>query len=307
MEKRGSDPDFPRFSPSDFPSLQQRLMAKYVITVECYETVSLGLATPREVSSVIDMYSYYLKEQKPEFQGIGKIILVYSDKDDLDLFPDVVKVTFKQKEGSENNIWNLERSEYLKTYHKKLIEYILSEGGDVSKFNKAFEIVESKNFIFDEIWKVKKWNPSRNAVATIEWHFSDVIDIYFLISYKNGDQKRYFISSLSSGLGVLDFCLGGLRWIDNDNVILVQSNKRDHWQLSLIDEKVDFYFHRAESGDAHGQYDLGMMYANGSSFLKKDLQKSLHWLRKSAENGYGRAINQLSKREKSELSHPNVQ
>jgi hypothetical protein len=270
-------------------------MAKYLEIVECHETVSLGSATPRKVSSVVDMYSYYLKEQKPEFFGIGKIVLIYSDKDDLFSDGSVVQITCNLKDNLEDNEWRSERRKYLNIFHEKLTDYILTEGGDVAKFNEAYERVRSKNFVFDEIWKTKKWNSSRNAMAKIEWRFTDKIEIYFLILLKDGNQKRYFISSLSPGIGVLDFCLGSIKWIDNNNVILLQSNKRDYWKLDLINEEVVFYYCRAESGDPHGQYDLGMMYANGNSFIQKDVRESLYWLNEAAEKGYGRAINQLKR------------
>jgi len=268
-------------------------MAKYIESIECHEMVSLGPVTPKEVSSVIDMYSYYLREEKLEFHNIGKIVIIYSDKDDVISDGDVVQIVCNQKKPDGNYPWKLNRHEYLKNFYDRLIEYVLHEGWSISKFNHIFTKVADKKFTFDEIWKVKKWNSSRSAVARIEWNFSSIIDLYFSILYKDGRQKRYFISSLSPGLGVLDFCLGGLRWVDNNNVALVQSNKRDYWLLNLTNETVDFHYYRAESGDAHGQYDLGMMYASGSSFLNKDLQQSLHWLNKAAEKGFGRAIKQL--------------
>ena len=41
----------------------------------------------------------------------------------------------------------------------------------------------------------------------------------------------------------------------------------------------------AEDGDAHAQFMLGEMYANGQG-LSRDYKKAEEWLRKSAEQGF---------------------
>jgi TPR repeat protein len=51
---------------------------------------------------------------------------------------------------------------------------------------------------------------------------------------------------------------------------------------------VDFHFFRAESGDAHGQYDLAKMYLDGY-LVDKNLDKALYWLKKAADQKFKRA------------------
>ncbi|MGU3685188.1 hypothetical protein [Citrobacter portucalensis] len=57
---------------------------------------------------------------------------------------------------------------------------------------------------------------------------------------------------------------------------------------------MDFHFERAEKGDAHGQYDLGIMYLHGNSFLIRDEKKACFWLNKAAENGYTKALKHIT-------------
>jgi TPR repeat protein len=67
-------------------------------------------------------------------------------------------------------------------------------------------------------------------------------------------------------------------------------NKRDYWIYRTDNNLLSFYFHRAESGQAHGQYELGKMYLNGWDKHSPDLQMAKYWLGKSAEQGYSRAV-----------------
>ncbi|WP_321785144.1 SEL1-like repeat protein [Burkholderia pyrrocinia] len=270
-------------------------MYKHLESVECHEMASLGCATPREVSSIIDMYSFYLKQEKPECQGIGKIVVIYSDKDEIISDGNTVQIIRSKKSDINDPTQELDRESYLINFYNILIEYLAECSIDTYKFHLALNEVKKRNFIFCDVWGKKKWNKSRSLSADVEWHFSDKIKLHFLVSNKNEDVRRYFISSLAPGLGVLDFCLGGIKWIDNENVTLLQSNKRDYWQLDLKGGDVQFHYARAESGDAHGEYDLGMMYASGNSFLEKNFEKSLFWIELAAQKNFGRAIDQLKK------------
>jgi len=103
-------------------------MPKYLETVECFAMAKLGLVIPRKISSVVDMYSYYLKARKPEFHGIGKIVLIYSHKDDVFSDGSVLQITCNHKESDENNKWKSERSEYLKVFYKRLTDYFCLSG-----------------------------------------------------------------------------------------------------------------------------------------------------------------------------------
>src|SRR5437867_3927243 len=48
----------------------------------------------------------------------------------------------------------------------------------------------------------------------------------------------------------------------------------------------------AEKGDAEAQYELGLLYANGTG-VRRSLSKSANWTCKAAEQGHARAQYQL--------------
>lgn len=51
---------------------------------------------------------------------------------------------------------------------------------------------------------------------------------------------------------------------------------------------------KAENGDAEAQYKLAFNYKDGEGVEKKDIQRYIYWMRKSAENGYLLAQNNLA-------------
>ncbi len=52
---------------------------------------------------------------------------------------------------------------------------------------------------------------------------------------------------------------------------------------------------KAEHGDPHAQYELGLRYENGALDVNKDPAKALRWLTKAAENGNLLAMHKLSR------------
>lgn len=52
---------------------------------------------------------------------------------------------------------------------------------------------------------------------------------------------------------------------------------------------------KAEHGDPHAQYELGLRYENGALDVNKNPAKALHWLTEAAENGNLLAMHKLSR------------
>ena len=57
---------------------------------------------------------------------------------------------------------------------------------------------------------------------------------------------------------------------------------------------MEFHFPRADSGDAHGQFDLAKMYIDGW-IVDQDIEQARKWLERSAEQGFPRAIKLLQR------------
>jgi TPR repeat protein len=62
----------------------------------------------------------------------------------------------------------------------------------------------------------------------------------------------------------------------------------------MANERLTFHFPRAEKGDAHGQYELAIMYLNGRT-VERDAEQAVYWLEKSATQNFRRAVRLLEK------------
>jgi TPR repeat protein len=60
-------------------------------------------------------------------------------------------------------------------------------------------------------------------------------------------------------------------------------------KAELIKHKTELIKYKAESGDNESMYELGIAFLHGTDGLKKDEEKALYWLSKSAENGHTKA------------------
>jgi len=131
-------------------------------------------------------------------------------------------------------------------------------------------------------------------MSNIYFECTDSIDVYFALKdVYNGITKVHF-NKLPLSLGSLDNILGGFIWENEDIIKLTNSNKRDFWQCATYILKNEFHYQRAEGEDAHGQYDLGLMYLEGTGVLQSK-EKAIFWLKKSAEQKFGRALKLLEK------------
>lgn len=135
-----------------------------------------------------------------------------------------------------------------------------------------------------------------DLLARIFFEVKDSIDLYIEIT-KGNHLSRMKFSSLginSTFVAQLGAMLSKVDWISDDILRIHHVNKKDYWEISINDAIVNYYFDRAEKGDAYGEYNLGIMYLNGQTVLKNDVLGK-EWIQKSAEQGYPKAINLLKK------------
>lgn len=62
----------------------------------------------------------------------------------------------------------------------------------------------------------------------------------------------------------------------------------------VYQQSADVLHERAEAGDPHAQYELGLRYESGAWDVVKDEQKALQWLTKAAQNGNVQAMRTLA-------------
>lgn len=132
-------------------------------------------------------------------------------------------------------------------------------------------------------------NPSGTMTATAAWHTDQYLHIGIRVSDAKAATTRFITATrIGIALGLFETLLGPVQWVDDRQVRLFQRNKRDYWQIDTYSADARFHFPRAESGDAHGQYELARMYLDGW-IVEQDRALARHWLQQSAAQGLARA------------------
>jgi len=166
---------------------------------------------------------------------------------------------------------------------------------DYQSFVNTFSILEKKEFEFSEYWK-EKWKPNKNKSLMLNIYFecTDSINVYFALKDADNAITKVYFNKLPLSIACLENILGSFTWKDEDTIQLTHSNKRDFWLFSTSNLKYKFHYPRVENGDAHGQYDLGVMYLEGAGVLQSN-EEAIFWLKQSAEQKFGRAVKLLEK------------
>ena len=159
---------------------------------------------------------------------------------------------------------------------------------DKDALARVYAKIESRNFIFQEVFLSKK-----NKKCQVELSFELERNISFYAEVKG--EKSFKVTLFSGRVTRIEwkYYFGKIK-INGDDIIIEQAKTKNYWQLNLATGEVYYYFYRAETGDAHGQYDLAKMYEEGH-MVPKSIEKAKYWLEKAALQGYSRAVKALNR------------
>ncbi|MCC9043561.1 hypothetical protein LNQ81_12845 [Myroides sp. M-43] len=155
------------------------------------------------------------------------------------------------------------------------------------------ESIGRKKIVFS---KIKK-----NRFYSYEMFFTFKGIDKLLIGVNIYNQQGHFlreIAFMTTPLGVIiydiiDNNIKKTSWFDNEHIKILKPNNVDYWLIN-INGQVDFFYERAESGDAHGQYDLALMYKEGRGVLK-NLDLYNFWINESAKQDYKKALELINR------------
>ncbi len=273
-------------------------MSKYLKDIVLYTDKKYSVNTDNIYKKIhlryVQKFNYYL--EKVEFNGISTINLIITDvvSEHLTIkrFGAILEVLiFTDDIKTDNNI----------------ISFYSNVFTQIAKLNNCYNqnLIQVINKItcVDEIWTQilvrRKWNKSKTQNLTISFvanHRDNKLQFFLNIENKDKCKKSILFSELEgNGLLIKEEFKDRVKkvyWKNNSEIIIEKSSK-SYWTYCLNKNKLDFYFHRAEIGDAHGQYDLALMYLKGQ-YVLKDKEKAEYWLKKSAENNYKKAIRMLN-------------
>jgi hypothetical protein len=182
---------------------------------------------------------------------------------------------------------------YVKTINQALLFLCSYYSWEDTNFNIVKSIIFNNKYIF----KYRVGNPKKNRNRKIEAYVhveSDPIlkklNFYVYFEFDNTIKKILFTRT-GEGYGMIEYIVNKTIWIDDELFKVIMKNKLDYWEVN-VNDYVRFYYSKAESGSAHSQYNLGLMYLNGQNLIQ-DEEKAIYWLKKSADNGFVKSKEKL--------------
>jgi hypothetical protein len=157
------------------------------------------------------------------------------------------------------------------------------------------KVFDAKCSLAGTLDKTQKVDPQRMHQAEVRFQFADdenCIFFFLAVTHIQTQQCQSIpLACFPASLANLDE-FKSLTWLSAQAIRISLQTHDDHWLYSIGDAAPQFSFTRAEQGDAHGQYDLGMMYLNGHIVLK-DPALAKQWLQASSDQGLKRAQSAL--------------
>lgn len=249
-----------------------------------------------KILHIYEFIEELFSKNKIEGNGVSKVIINYTFEqkenhriEDLidvlviDSYLDIEKLNFKEKiEIYKYILDNIYDNLKFISYYKHI---------EISKFEEIYKEIIDKNFVYSGVILKNKKSPNKSHTASILFYFENEISIWLDID--NGIKRKNF-PIRKSYLATYKTSFDKLEWVDDNLIKIWNKNKKDYWSYNLSEDKLEFYFERAEKGDAHGEYDLGMMYLEGRGVFA-DKEKAIYWLKKSALQNYVKAKKMLEK------------
>jgi hypothetical protein len=181
---------------------------------------------------------------------------------------------------------------YVDRLHVALLRCAAHFGWSSDNFVAAYERMIA-DFDFGFYWQKPRTSPDRKTKvqALVEAPFPGRLSLVFFDS-KMREQRRALLCMGALGRGSVEFAFGAIDWVDADTVKVQQANGRDYW-LCRTDGSVSFHYPRAETGDPHGEFDLGKMYYEGL-WVPQDRERGIKLMEGAAAKGFKHAINFLA-------------
>lgn len=179
--------------------------------------------------------------------------------------------------------------------NESLISLATLKGWDTDPIHKLHAEIVKRDYQFSGTSGRPLKNPSNTLTASAAWNTDQYINIGVLVQRSKDTPHEFFTATrIGISLGLFESLLGPVEWVNEKTVRLYQTNKRDYWEIDTSSREVIFHYPRAESNDAHGQFDLAKMYIDGW-IVEQDLEQARLWLERAAAQGFSRAVKLLQR------------
>lgn len=179
--------------------------------------------------------------------------------------------------------------------NESLISLATLKGWDTAPIHKLHAEIVKREYQFSGTSGRPLKNPSNTLTASAAWNTDQYINIGVLVQRSKDTPHEFFTATrIGISLGLFESLLGPVEWVNEKTVRLYQTNKRDYWEIDTSSREVIFHYPRAESNDAHGQFDLAKMYIDGW-IVEQDFEQARLWLERAAAQGFSRAVKLLQR------------
>ncbi|MFC6336098.1 hypothetical protein GIR22_00440 [Pseudomonas sp. CCM 7891] len=272
-------------------------MSKYLSTLEIAAPTERLQAHSIREAAVLYVYLLATKCKLPA-DGIAKIILQQTPVEAEQTFTDVYTYShpFKHLDNLAADAPDgAIRQALIEDINEALLSLAALKGWDTDPIHKLHAEIIKRNYQFSGTAGRSLKNPSKTLTATAAWRTDQYINIGVLVQGSKSTPEVFFTATrIGIALGLFESLLGAVEWVNDQTVRLFLANKRDYWELDTTSKTVEFHFPRAESGDAHGQFDLAKMYVDGW-IVEQDFEQARQWLERSAAQGFSRAVRLLQR------------
>ncbi|AZF18689.1 hypothetical protein C4J92_5252 [Pseudomonas sp. R3-18-08] len=187
------------------------------------------------------------------------------------------------------------RQSLIDDINETLISLATLKGWDTDPIHKLHAEIVKRDYQFSGTSGRPLKNPSKTLTASAAWSTDRYINIGVQVQgFKSIPHEFFTATRIGISLGLFESLLGAVEWVNDQTIRLYQTNKRDYWEIDTSSREVIFHYPRAESGDAHGQFDLAKMYVDGW-IVEQDFEKAREWLERAAAQGFSRAIKLLQR------------
>jgi hypothetical protein len=188
------------------------------------------------------------------------------------------------------------RGYYLERIHAALLRCARRFGWETTQLEEARARILRDDFRFSFFWKKPLSSPDRRTRVQAFFEVTELTRIYLVFfDRKMQERRRVLLCSLDYYSGAGEMELHRIEWLDARTVRITQKNGRDYW-LCTTDGVPVFHYPRGESGDAHGEYDLGRIYLAGK-LAPMDRERGMKLIESAAAKGYAHAVRFLERGE----------
>jgi hypothetical protein len=245
---------------------------------------------------VFPMYEYYATPLKSD--GCAKLNVCFR-RQAVDSTPSQVLGVATIERWFDLDVFSgapphAQRRRVLDELHSAVLSTGEHFGWTMERAHAAYDLIIRNNLRFQIVWAKPKASPDRTLRVRVDVDFADVVRLEVVFLDRKGQSvlKRPF-SMVGPGLGVVEYVVGNVQWLDNTRVKITHKNGRDYW-ICGTDGTLEFYFPRAESGNPHGLFALGQMYCEGQ-YVLRDPIKGRQLVEAAARRGYLHATNYLQR------------